>query len=194
MCFYIKQDKTAAQLEKRFSAKLDKGAEIRSGELCAFEHPLAPVISGAQPGAIQLYSWGLAPEWAADEAIRKSTLNARIETAKEKPAFRGSAGNRCLVLAAGFYEWQWLDAKGRRKQKYLLSLPGGEAFGFAGLWSICKGIGTFTILTMQANELMAQVHNSKKRMPVIVAQSAEDSWLQGRQLKIQNSRIIANKV
>lgn len=56
--------------------------------------------------------------WTKKDIIKKATLNAKIETATEKPAFKNSTGKRCLIIANGFYEWQWLDPKG--KQKYLI--------------------------------------------------------------------------
>lgn len=108
--------------------------------------------------------------------------------------------SRCLVLADGFFEWQWLDPKGKQKQIYELRLPGNELFTFAGLWSewVDKTSGevvhTYTILTTAANELMSTIHNSKKRMPVIVAKDNERDWLEGKDLEMQNERIERSKV
>jgi putative SOS response-associated peptidase YedK len=67
------------------------------------------------------------------DSIPKNTLNAKIETIGEKPSFKYSLDKRCLILADGFYEWHWLDPKGTKKQKYLLTLPNCEPFAFAGL-------------------------------------------------------------
>jgi putative SOS response-associated peptidase YedK len=89
----------------------------------------------------------------------------------EKPAFRTSVNNRCLVLADGFFEWQWLDPKGKVKQKYMLTLPDNAAFAFAGLWSewtdrvTDEVIGTYTIMTTEANTLMAEIQNNKSVCP-----------------------------
>src|SRR5690606_30645533 len=154
----------------------------------AFQFPATPVITNATPDLIQLYHWGLIPFWAKDDGIKKNTLNAKMETIHEKPSFRNVVNNRCLVLADGFYEWQWLDEKGKQKQKYELTLPNHEAFAFAGLWSewTDKTTGelryTYTILTTEANPLMSRIHNTKKRMPVIVAPDHERDWLQGGEL------------
>jgi putative SOS response-associated peptidase YedK len=82
-----------------------------------------------------MFHWGLIPAWAKDNSIRKNTLNAKIETISEKPSYRNSANNSCLILTDGFYEWQWLDDKGKNKQKYLFTLPNNETFEFAGLWN-----------------------------------------------------------
>ena len=116
---------------------------------------------------------------AKDTNIRKSTLNARLETIDQKPSFKPSLSKRCLVLADGFFERKWLDPKGKSKQKYLLTLPGEEAFAFAGLWNAWTNksteevLNTYTIITTAANELMSEIHNTKKRMPVILNPETE---------------------
>lgn len=200
MCFHSKQSKEAQELEKRFRAKFDRGTSYTPATYNGFQHPSTPVITHLHPDKIQLYHWGLIPFWAKDNTIRKNTLNAKIETIHEKPSFRNVVNNRCLVLADAFYEWQWLDEKGKYKQPYELSLPHHEVFAFAGLWSewIDKTTGevvpTYTILTTAANSLMQEIHNTKMRMPVIVAADAEQQWLQGKELIMQNEALIATKV
>jgi putative SOS response-associated peptidase YedK len=186
MCFHAKQSKTAAQLKNRFKVRFDKEIEYEPSEvLNGFTYPKLPIITNKDTSNIQLFNWGLIPSWAKDNSIRKNTLNARIETIAEKPSFRNSVYNRCLVLVEGFYEWQWLDEKGKKKQKYELTLQDNEAFAMAGLWNewVDKETGeivpTFTILTTEADELMARIHNSKKRMPVILSANEEMQWLQG---------------
>jgi putative SOS response-associated peptidase YedK len=138
---------------------------------------------------IDFLHWGLIPIWAKDDSIRQNTLNAKIETLSEKPAFKDNVKNRCLIIADGFYEWQWLDKKGKEKQKYLITLPGEELFAFAGLWSRWVNIETgeivksYTIITTEANSMMCEIHNSKKRMPVILTRENENEWLTGHQVK-----------
>jgi putative SOS response-associated peptidase YedK len=123
--------------------------------------------------------WGLVPAWAKDLSIGARMINARAESAAEKPAFRAAfRSRRCLVMAAGFYEWQKRD-KGP-KQPYRVVLKDGGPFSFAGLWErwTDKGSGetveTCTILTTDANALLAPIHH---RMPVIVAPEDFDAWL-----------------
>ena len=197
MCFSTRQSKTAPELEKRFRARFPAGQQYQTAQYNGFEHPRTPVITNAEPEQIQLLSWGLIPRWATDESIRTATLNARVETFQHKPAFRDSSANRCMILADGFYEWQWLDPRGRSKQKYLLQLPDHEAFAFAGLWSDWTDTRTgtvrptYTILTTEANELMSTIHNSKKRMPAIIAAGCEQDWLAGRKIKLMNDLLTA---
>jgi putative SOS response-associated peptidase YedK len=123
--------------------------------------------------------WGLVPAWAKDLSIGARMINARAESAADKPAFRAAfRSRRCLVLADGFYEWQKRDEG--PKQPYRVTLKDGCPFGFAGLWErwTDKGAGetveTCTILTTEANALLAPIHH---RMPVIVAPEDADAWL-----------------
>ncbi len=199
MCYHSKQTKSAQELQHRFNAKFDNIEEYRPSVYNGFQHPKTPIITNQKTDTIQLYNWGLIPFWAKDDGIKKNTLNARMETIHEKPSFRNVVKNRCLILADGFYEWQWLDEKGKKKQKYELTLPENQAFAFAGLWSewVDKSTGeiryTYTILTTEANELMAKIHNTKKRMPVIVATDTEQNWLQGDDLILGNNNLIATE-
>lgn len=200
MCFHSQQSKSAQELEHRFDAKFESRASYQPAVYNGFQYPKTPVITHLEIHTIQLFHWGLIPSWAKDDSIKKNTLNARSETILEKPAFRTSANNRCLVLADGFFEWQWLDEKGKNKQKYLLTLPGNEAFAFAGIWSewIDRSTGelihSYAILTMEANALMSEIHNIKKRMPIILSSENEKEWLLGQPPILQNDKLIATAI
>lgn len=122
--------------------------------------------------------WGLIPSWADDPAIGNRLINARSETAAEKPSFRNALKKRrCLVPIDGFYEWQ---ATGKKtKQPHLIRLKDGQPFALAGLWEKWTApdgelVESFTILTTDANAMMRPIHN---RMPVIVAKEDYDLWL-----------------
>lgn len=121
-------------------------------------------------------SWGLVPHWADDPGIGSRMINARGDTVDTKPAFRQSfKSRRCLIVADGFYEWQ---KSGRQKQPYYIRLKDDRPFGFAGLWERWSKSGrtieSCTIITTEANELVAGIHD---RMPVIVSPEAYDLWL-----------------
>ena len=121
MCFHSKQTKLALELQNRFKATIDNPVEFKpSAHINGFEYPKTPVIIDEKPNIITHYNWGLIPSWAKDEEIHKYTLNAKIETVNEKPSFKNSVNKRRLVIANGYYEWQWLDPKGKAKQKYEL--------------------------------------------------------------------------
>jgi len=178
MCFFFNQSKSAQELEHRFNAKFEKNTPFSPDYYSGFMFPKTPVITNTEKAKIQMFQWG-------------------IETLTEKPAFKNSVNHRCLILTDSFFEWQWLDEKGKQKQKFLITLPNNEPFAFAGLWSEWTDkqsgeiINTFTILTTEANELMSKIHNTKKRMPVILSQNNETDWLNGLEMKMQNERLTA---
>lgn len=120
--------------------------------------------------------WGLVPFWADDPAIGNKMINARAETADLKPSFREAfKKRRLLVPASGFFEWK-KEEDG--KQPYYITSVDGKPFSLAGLWERWEKGGkileTFTILTTEANELVARLH---QRMPVILSRLAYGQWL-----------------
>ena len=125
--------------------------------------------------------WGLIPTWAKDPSIGSRMINARAETAAEKPVFRTALRRRrCLVPADAFYEWKKL-AEG--KQPYCIRKKDGSPLALAGLWEWWKPtddgdddevIRSFAILTTTANALMKKLHD---RMPVIIQAEDFDAWL-----------------
>ena len=121
--------------------------------------------------------WGLIPSWAKDPKIGNQCINAKAETVAEKPSFRSAfKKRRCLIVATGFYEWQ---IQGRTKQPIWIGLRSHHPFAFAGLWerwTPAEGepLETCTIITTEPNDLMAPIHN---RMPVILAPTAYDQWI-----------------
>jgi putative SOS response-associated peptidase YedK len=140
---------------------------------------LAPVVvsDGGRP-RLKLMKWGLVPSWSKDEKIGYKMINARSETAPEKPSFRKPfAERRCLVPADGFYEWR---KDGELKVPTWIHRPDRGIFCFAGLWESWRSaeaapvVQTFTILTTSANSVMAPIHD---RMPVILSPEDERRWI-----------------
>jgi len=135
------------------------------------QHPKEP------QRVLSLMRWGLIPSWSKDVSGSASMINARSETAAEKPAFRDPMKfRRCLVPADGFYEW-WRT--GSIKQPFCFEVNEGELFAFAGLWDGWKNaegqwIKTCSILTTLPNAVAATVHD---RMPVILNRERYDLWL-----------------
>jgi putative SOS response-associated peptidase YedK len=124
-----------------------------------------------------LLRWGLIPSWAKDPSIGARMINARVETAPEKPAFRNAFRHRrCLVPMSGFYEWR---KEGKAKHPYHVSLREKNVMAIAGLWDRWAGaedapIESCTLLTTDANDVIAPLH---ERMPVIVAPENYELWL-----------------
>lgn len=185
MCFYSKQSKDALTVANRFRAKISEPEDFSSYDIqSAFNYPKSPVITNQNPSCISMLNWGLIPPHSTDESIRRYTLNARIETIEKTKSFVECSNNRCLVIADGFYEWKHITKGGKVfKEKYLISLPDNSLFAFAGLFSIWKdplsGLvkKTYTIITTEADDFMAGIHNVKRRMPVILKEEDEEKWL-----------------
>ena len=104
-------------------------------------------------------------------------INARVETLTQRTAFRGLLSrNRALVPACGYYEWQ---GEGRDKMPYYIHPQDDQYLAFAGLYDLWQrpdgeNLDAFTIITTDADESMAKLHN---RMPVILAKELEDAWM-----------------
>lgn len=184
MCFYMQQKDSIQKVQKRFNA-IVKQPEffLQSETINGFAHPNIPVIIDKNPSLIETtFSWGLLPHWTKDVNFRKNTLNARIETVAEKPSFSDILTQRCIMIGTGFFEWRWLDEKGKQKQKFAI-YGEEELISFAGLYSIWTNpltgekLSTVTMLTTKANSTMEYVHNHKKRMPIILKKEDEVSWL-----------------
>jgi putative SOS response-associated peptidase YedK len=147
------------------------------------EVPIVRLRDGKRQGA--RLRWGLIPYFANGIAPKYSTINARIETVQTAASYRGpwKRGQRCLVVACGFYEWQ-TQADGKTRVPYYIHLNDQEIFAFAGLWDSSRNgqgerIESCTHLTLPANRLLAEIHNTQQRMPAILRKEDRDAWLEG---------------
>ena len=185
MCFTVNVNIVREELEERYGADLIDHDKYRpSYYYHAYSLPLMPVVCSDDPASLRLFRWGLIPSWVEDEneanEIMMKTFNARSETIDTKPAFRESfISRRCLVPVRGFFEWQHI---GGRKIPWYISLRDEDIFSLAGIWDSWKmkggvSLNTFSVVTTRANELMSEIHNTKKRMPVILPAAVEKLWL-----------------
>ncbi len=184
-------------VEERFDARFE---EPFSPTYNATPGQRLPVITDERPAAIGRLEWGLVPSWADDD--HGGLINARSETVDRKPSFRdayeaeGGECGRCLVLADGFYEWVDEDDG---KRPYRVAFADDRPFAMAGLWARREpettqvgleafgddanpepdAIETFTIVTTEPNDLVADLHH---RMAVILEPEAERRWLAGDDL------------
>ena len=120
--------------------------------------------------------WGLVPHWSKTPQTGYSTINARIESVAEKPAYRGPfRRRRCLIPADGYYEWR---REHGQKQPHYIRLQDGGVFAFAGLWDRWEGDGesleSCSIIVMPSSGQLRTVH---ERMPVIVDPARYAGWL-----------------
>jgi putative SOS response-associated peptidase YedK len=138
---------------------------------------IAIVVNEGGRNRLSLCRWGFVPSWCKELNEGYKMINARAETVAEKPSFRDAFnGQRCLVVADGFYEWK---NEGGKKRPFYIHRRDGKPFGMAGLynrWKAPEGelVCTSTIVTTDANEALAPIHD---RMPVILAMNEAGIWL-----------------
>ncbi|QDP39330.1 SOS response-associated peptidase [Radiobacillus deserti] len=137
------------------------------------------IIHDGQKKRAGYLKWGLVPGWAKDPKIGYKMINARSESAHEKPSFKKLlTSRRCLIIADSFYEWK---REGKQKQPKRIAPKGRHLFAFAGLWDKWSNekedLFTCTILTQDANEFMKGIHD---RMPVILPKDKESEWIEPR--------------
>ena len=135
-----------------------------------------------QTGMVSLdpLHWGLIPYWCEDPKGGRKLINAKCETVAKLPTFRDAyRQRRCIVPVDGFFEWKAIKGQ-KTKQPYAIAMKDGSPFGLGGLWENWKDpstgewIRTFAIITTDANEMVAEIHD---RMPLIIAPSDYEPWL-----------------
>jgi putative SOS response-associated peptidase YedK len=137
---------------------------------------------------LEMAHWEFIPFWINDagelEKAREktTTLNARGETLLSSRMFRHAALNRrCLLLSSGFYEWRHYRGQA---YPYFVRVKDKEVFYIAGIWQPWtdresgERMTTFALVTTKANQLIAQVHNKRKRMPVVLTDELSEEWMQ----------------
>jgi putative SOS response-associated peptidase YedK len=191
MCSFKSETQRAKELAAYYSASF---ATITENDYIpryyenAFDHLDLPIITAGRPNELILFKWGLIPYWtkSLSEAVKVRTLtvNCKSEEMYEKASFKDAAINhqRCLIPCTGFYEWKHLN-RGRTKIPHFIKLTHDKLFSLAGLYSRWRNpesdryIYTYSVLTTRANKLMDEIHNTKRRMPVIISREHERDWL-----------------
>ena len=175
MCGRFTLTADAKAIQKAFDLDNISG-ELQPRYNIAPSQPVA-IITNQNPNELTYVKWGLVPSWSKDPAIGNKMINARSETAAEKPSFRSAfKRRRCLIPADGFFEWTTRDKK---KVPMYIHLEDNAVFGFAGLWEVWQSpdgseLQTCTILTAEPNDLIRQYHH---RMAVILEPDTYDTWL-----------------
>jgi putative SOS response-associated peptidase YedK len=181
---YITKDQRALERELPFLDVKD-WPQFEASYNVAPTQPAPVVIASSAGNVCQLMRFGLIPFFAKGVAGKYSTINARVETIETSAAYRGpwKRQQRCLVLASGFYEWHLLP-DGKSKQPYFIKPADQDSFAFAGLWDASRAddgttIYSFSIITLPASPLMAQIHNTKRREPAMLTAADCRTWLGG---------------
>lgn len=185
MCFHFSITKEKSVIEQHLKKEWPEDGWRPFYHADGFAFPELPVLKQNEPESIQYHSWGLIPHWVKNveeaKTIRTQTLNARAETLFDKPSFRDSVKHqRCLIPTTGFFEW--MDFGGKKYPHYIF-LSHQPLFCFGGIASewVDRSTGewfkSFSIITTEANALMQKIHNIKKRMPLIIAETDYEAWL-----------------
>lgn len=150
----------------------------------AFTFPKSYVITQEDHQCLDAFDWGLIPSFTKSkedsDKIRLNTINAKSETIFEKPSFKQEIlQHRCIIPVDGFFEYKEINKK---KYPYYIFLKDGSPMYFGGIYSkwYFNGIthSTFSIITTEANALSSEIHNTKKRMPLIFSTENGKIWLQ----------------
>ncbi|MBK8497517.1 MAG: SOS response-associated peptidase [Flavobacteriales bacterium] len=191
MCYSTSLDRDVKALEKAMHKRMLEESrrielpyqfELPLGQTSAFARPAWPVVTSRDPQRISVLRWGLLPRFVrteeeAKEFLKKApTFNAISEEVAAKRTFKNAfeKGQRCLIPVTNFYEWRH---EGKQKIPYSIRLKGADIFCLGGLWEKGEDMDTYTVLTTRANALMAHIHNTKKRQPVIIAPEHWEAWL-----------------
>jgi len=184
---------------KNLRRDFDLGFDVRESDFPMQDRPrynIAPtqmvsvirVVDGIRRHS--LLRWGFIPYWSKGES--RPQINARGETAFDKPMFRDAArARRCLILADGFYEWK-RDERERAIQAYFVDRADGKPFAMAGIWDAWVSgdgeiIETVAIVTTDANAEVAAIHD---RMPVILDRRDYLTWLEADRVAPEDARAL----
>ena len=182
MCYHYHFQKPIKEVAKilRIDPHSIEGGDEIPGVVNGFSHPRMPVLVNQN---MERLTWGLIPFWVKTEEMAQDlwnqTLNARWETIHDKPSFQKIKQNRCIVPCTGFFEWKQV---GKSKMKHNIEPTQSDFLFLAGMFDEWVNpnsgeiLKTFSIITQPSNELMSEIHNTKKRMPVLIDQEKLDEW------------------
>ena len=169
---YYVDDDTAREIEKIVRQVDEQMSRVKTGDICPSE--TAPVLTtDGKQISVGLQKWGF-PGFDRNQSGRadasgKLLINARAESAMEKPTFRDKIlRHRIVIPAASFYEWN------RQKEKNTFARCDGDVLFMAGIYGKYEDMDRFVILTTAANESMKPVHD---RMPLILERDEVEDWL-----------------
>lgn len=193
MCGRYASSRDAEVIADEFDVQESLASELEPNYNVAPTTPVYAVVERPakedrpQQRQLRLLTWGLIPSWAKDASIGTRLINARLETAAEKPAFRRAfERRRAIIPADGYYEWYATTVGGKtRKQPYFIAPEDGSILAMAGLYEIWRDPAkseedadrfrwTMTVITTSAEDSLGHVHD---RMPLMLDRDGYDAWL-----------------
>lgn len=185
MCYHASTPKKTV-LKKQFPKKQVFYESDKIYHVSGFTRPFLPVTLNNNQQSIIAARWKLIPFWVkneADAAKYANTLNAEGETIFSKASYKPYIGKqRGLLYVDGFFEPH--QVKGvKESQNYYIYKPNHKIFTLGIVYSIFtdqdtgETYPTFSIITTKANSLLEEIHNVKKRMPLIIPENKREDWL-----------------
>jgi putative SOS response-associated peptidase YedK len=179
MCYFLDNSKIKVNGKKR-------DLEIKnslSSYTVGLQYPMVPIITNDSLTELVLARWRFRSNIPETSHFRTVGLNIRAETADKVDMFKDCTENHCIVPVNGFYEWKHFN-NSKIKVKHFITMPEQETFFLAGLWRFYdnKKI-SFGILTTASNDLMTDIHNNQKRMPICFNQKQADRFLQSNTIE-----------
>jgi putative SOS response-associated peptidase YedK len=190
-----------ADIEYYYSAKYSKEFEgMVEGDgnwepvhhIHGYDHSFAPIVTSKDPEKIQMFMWGLIPHNTGNVHQAMEAANMRLLARSEDMYFNtyselAKYGKRCLIPSTGYFEHKHLDPKGKKKHPYYIWLKDRPIFSMGGLYSVWKDplsgrvYKTYAVCTTDANDFVAEIHNTGKRQPVILPdKESEQAWLNSK--------------
>jgi len=196
MCYKASQTKESIESEIFISAQgksKNYNPLQRSFHFNAFGNPPINIIAQDNPTEIIEGTWGLVPFWGKKnpEAFlqdKKYTLNARGEDFWETKSYKPYVQEgRCLMIFDGFFEPHHYNSKQRQPYYcYITETNNFEdrrAFSIAGIYSKVDDEYYVSLVTTEANDFFAEIHNNKKRMPLVLDKNLAHEWIAKNQSK-----------
>lgn len=211
MCYNTRITRTKQDLEKIYSVKAIIGDLQEKDDLIyysanGFSHPHLWIIAQEKPNNMLPIMWGLIPHYKLGkdakeyykETIRYgSGLNAKSEKLFDSNNYKRSAlTRRCIIPVDGFYEPHRIENVNKPYSiPFYFERKDGRPFNLAGIYAVTPDeMVTFTILTKEATPLFAEIHNKKKRRPVILKDRDIEVWLDNTLKEEDIAQIINNDI
>ncbi len=154
-------------IQTHLQRTLKTEGEIRPGDVSA-------VLARNRKGEVKAFPmmWGFQNKTGSSLII-----NARSETAGEKPMFAESwRSHRCVIPSSCYFEWLHEAGASKRTsgKKYAVKTKQGEITWLCGLYRMEDTIPHYVILTREPSEDVRFLHD---RMPLILPREKILEWL-----------------
>jgi putative SOS response-associated peptidase YedK len=146
-----------------------------------------PLMTASKPDRLQYFIWSVIPPFSRTGSpdFKLSTFNAMSERLEESGLWQPLLGKKhCVLITEGFYEWQYADpVKKKNSTPHLIKARNSRFTFMAGLWELWTNPATgelvpsCAVITLPANSLMAEIHNTKGRMPAFLTADSLKIWL-----------------